>query len=70
MAGEDDEREVQDTTLMRGEQTHAWSAVDRPGVDPSDPRPQGPDTGGFADVPAATAPMTRSFILSSCLEPT
>ena len=56
MAGEDDEREVQDTTLMRGEQTHAWSAVDRPGVDPSDPRPQGPDTGGFADVPAATGP--------------
>lgn len=34
-----------------GPATHAWSAVDRPGTDPSDPRPQGPDTGGFADVP-------------------
>lgn len=56
MAGEDDDREVQDTTLMRGEQTHAWSAVDRPGVDPSDPRPQGPDTRGFADVPTASGP--------------
>lgn len=51
MAREDDDREVQDTTLIRGSDTHAWSAVDRPGTDPSDPRPQGPDTGGFADVP-------------------
>jgi ABC-type Mn2+/Zn2+ transport system ATPase subunit len=50
MAREDDDREVQDTTLIRGNDTHAWSAVDRPGTDPSDPRPQGPDTGGFADV--------------------
>lgn len=37
-----------------GPGTHAWSAVDRPGTDPSDPRPQGPDTGGFADVPWGT----------------
>lgn len=56
MAREDDDREVQDTTLIRGSDTHAWSAVDRPGTDPSDPRPQGPDTGGFADVPYGAAP--------------
>lgn len=57
MAIEDDDREVQDTTLMRGSDTHAWSAVDRPGTDPSDPRPQGPDTGGFTDVPDGTGPQ-------------
>jgi len=60
MAIEDDDREVQDTTLMRGSDTHAWSAVDRPGTDPSDPRPQGPDTGGFADVPYGTGPQYTS----------
>lgn len=54
MAREDDDPEVQDTTLGRGSGTHAWSAVDRPGTDPSDPRPQGPDTGGFADIPYPT----------------
>src|SRR6476620_9996986 len=52
----DEDREVQDTTLARGTDTHAWSAVDRPGTDPSDPRPQGPDTGGFADVPPGVGP--------------
>jgi len=52
----DEDREVQDTTLVRGSDTHAWSAVDRPGTDPSDPRPQGPDTGGFADVPPGGGP--------------
>ena len=57
MAREDDDREVQDTTLNRGSDTHAWSAVDRPGTDPSDPRPQGPDTGGFRDVPDGTGPQ-------------
>ena len=57
MAREDDDREVQDTTLNRGSDTHAWSAVDRPGTDPSDPRPQGPDTGGFSDVPYGTGPQ-------------
>ncbi len=51
MAREDDDPEVPDTTVAPGSETHAWSAVDRPGTDPSDPRPQGPDTGGFADVP-------------------
>jgi ABC-type Mn2+/Zn2+ transport system ATPase subunit len=56
MAREDDDPEVQDTTLNRGSDTHAWSAVDRPGTDPSDPRPQGPDTGGFRDVPYGTDP--------------
>ena len=40
----DGDREVQDTSLTQGSDTHAWSAVDRPGTDPSDPRPQGPDT--------------------------
>jgi len=57
MAREDD-REVQDTTPTPGSDTHAWSAVDRPGTDPSDPRPQGPDTGGFADVPFGTGSGT------------
>lgn len=57
MAREDDDPEVQDTTLIRGNDTHAWSAVDRPGTDLSDPRPQGPDTGGFADVPYGTGPQ-------------
>jgi ABC-type Mn2+/Zn2+ transport system ATPase subunit len=52
----DGDREVQDTSLTQGSDTHAWSAVDRPGTDPSDPRPQGPDTGGFVDVPYGTGP--------------
>lgn len=59
MAREDDDQEVQDTTLARGSETHAWAAVDRPGTDPSDPRPQGPDTGGFADVPYGGGPGAR-----------
>ncbi len=59
MAREDDDPEVQDTTLLRGSDTHAWSALDRPGTDPSDPRPQGPDTGGFADIPYTSgAPLS------------
>jgi ABC-2 type transport system ATP-binding protein len=57
MAREDDDPQVQDTTVIRGSDTHAWSAVDRPGTDPSDPRPQGPDTGGFADVHHGTGPQ-------------
>lgn len=57
MAREDDDHEVQHTTHNGGSDTHAWSAVDRPGTDPSDPRPQGPDTSGFADVPYATGPQ-------------
>ena len=64
MAREDadtgDDREVQDTTLIRGSETHAWSAVDRPGTDPSDPRPQGPDTGGFADLRYGGGPVSPS----------
>lgn len=52
----DADREVQDTTPAQGSDTHAWSAVDRPGTDPSDPRPQGPDTGGFVDVPYGAGP--------------
>ncbi len=56
MAREDDDREVQDTTSIRESETHAWSAVDRPGTDPSDPRPQGPDTGGFPDAPYGAGP--------------
>ena len=54
--GNGDDREVKDTTLAPGSDTHAWSAVDRPGTDPSDPRPQGPDTGGFADIPYGAGP--------------
>lgn len=53
------DRESRPSTSDPGTETHAWSAVDRPGTDPSDPRPQGPDTGGFADVhdgPDAAAP--------------
>ncbi len=60
MAREDDDREVQETTRIRGSDNQAWSAVDRPGTDPSDPRPKGPDTGPFDSenpyVPGPSAP--------------